>query len=313
MMEFDKEMIIRLQDMRSPVSYFSKVFGFNGFVNFYGKERRVEASVTYLREGKTMEELRKSIRNQGYELTERKAGVTVRISENCYICETVAKILSIKGAYIDVPVLVRDGDVILRIKFFNEYGAILQRQILEDANRIDFFSIDYMGPVRDDKIWIQESMQNVDLRKLTFYVLPKNSFTINFTKLDPNLKVEVVIRFVEKEGQLEVFYSTSGKDSEWAKELEKIALEFQKIGNRPNNTKVYYAKIPEQGILIDPYKMSDLDLPFTYEMSISGSKAEVNMIFEKTTLDSFFKSITRIPPRELEESELEIKYVLPYP
>jgi|ADKI01.1.fsa_nt_gi hypothetical protein len=313
MIEFDREMIIRLQDMRSPVSYFSKVFGFNGFVNFYGIGGNLEASVTYLREGKTMEELRKSIRNHGFELTERKAGVTVRISDECFICETVKKILSIKGAYIEVPVLVKDGDVIMRIKFFNDYAAILQREILTDANRMDYFSIDYLGPVREDKTWITENLQNIELRKLTFYVLPKNSFSLKYTKDDPSLKVEVVTRFVEKEGFLEVFYYVEGNSLQWESSLKQIALEYEKIEKKGTNMKIYYAKMREEGILIDPYKMTDLDLPFTYDLSIWGSRAEVSMIFEKNTLDSFFKSITRIPQKELEESELEIRYVIPYP
>ncbi|MGC8546601.1 MAG: hypothetical protein ACP5MU_02955 [Thermoplasmata archaeon] len=313
MIEFDSEMIVRFQDMRSPISYFSKVYGFNGFLNFYKRGDNTEASVTYLREGKTMDDLRKAIRAKEIEMTERKAGVTVRISEECYICEMIDMLLSVKGAFIEIPVLVRDGDVILRIKYFNEFSAQLQRVIFKDADKRDYFSIDYLGPVRSNEEWLKENIKSIEMRKLVFYVIPKNSFTLEVARKIKGLEAEVATRYVDIAGYLELFYEVSGDSAEWEKKLAEVALEYIKIKKANSDKKIFFAKVPEQGILIDPYKTSDLDLPFSYEMELKGDRAKVSMVFEKNTLDSFFKSISRISEQEFEESELEIKSVEKYP
>jgi hypothetical protein len=71
--------------------------------------------------------------------------------------------------------------------------------------------------------------------------------------------------------------------------------------------------IPEQGILIDPYKLSDVDLPFNYTVEVAGDKSKVTMMFEKNSLDSFFKLIGQIKDEEFQESQLEIKSVDRYP
>ena len=313
MVEFDSEMVVRFQDIRSPVSYLSKVYGFDGLLNFYRNGKRTETSVTYLREGKTMDDLRKAIRAKGLELTERKAGVTVRISEECYICEMIDELLSIKGVFIEIPVIVKEGDIILRLKYFNEYSAQIQRVIFKDADKRDYFSLDYLGKVRSDREWLLENVKSVEMRKLVFYVIPLNSFTLGITKKTKDLKVDVATRYVDISGFLEVFYEVEGDTTEWERTLEKVAPEFLKIKRPSSANKVFFARIPEQGILIDPYKTTDLDLPFSYELEMKGDRAKVSMVFEKNTLDSFFKSISRVKPEEFEASELEIKSVERFP
>ncbi len=313
MIEFDEEMIVRFQDMRSPISYFSKVFDFNGFINFYKRGNSTEASVTYLREGKSMDDLRKAIRAKGLELTERKAGVTIRISEECYVCDMIDMLLSVKGAFIEIPVLVRDGDVILRIKYFNEYSSQLQKIIFKDAGNRDYFSIDYLGPVRSNEEWLTDNIKSIEMRKLVFYVIPKNSFTLEVAKKVKGLQADVATRYVDIAGYLELFYEVTGDTTEWEKKLTEVSLDYKKIKKPNSDKKIFFAKVPEQGILIDPYKTTDLDLPFSYEMELSEDRAKVSMVFEKNTLDSFFKSISRISDQEFEESRLEIKAVEKYP
>ena len=103
MVEFDSEMVVRFQDMRSPISYFSRVYGFNGFLNYYKKGQKTEAVVTYLREGKAMDELRKAIRAKGYDFVDRKAGISIEVGEECYVCEMIDSLLSVKNALIEIP------------------------------------------------------------------------------------------------------------------------------------------------------------------------------------------------------------------
>ncbi|MEL9914688.1 MAG: hypothetical protein QXY77_02130 [Thermoplasmatales archaeon] len=312
MAEPDSEMVIRFQDMRSPVSYFSKVYSFNGYLNFYRRGRTIEGVVTFLREGKTMDELRKAIRNRGYDLMDRKAGVTINIKEECYVCELISSILEVKNAIIDVPIFVSDGEVILRIKFFKS-SSELQRIVFKDSEKRDFFSIDYLGPVRSDKDWILENEKGWEMKKLIFYVVPTNSFTLNYAKTNNKFKANIYVRSVDRNGFLDVFYNVDGEFPDWEKELKNEAKEYELVYKDETGGKVFHAVVPEQGILIDPYKFSDIDLPFNYELEIDGEKSKVTMIFEKSSLDSFFKSIGKLSDKEFQESQLEIKSVEKYP
>jgi hypothetical protein len=174
MIEFDSEMVIRFQDMRSPISYFSRVYGFNGYLNFYRKGGGIQSVVTYLREGKAMDELRKAMRDRGYNFIDRKAGISIEVEKECYVCEMIDSLLSVKNALIDVPIFVSDGDVILRIKFFKS-SSELQRIIFKDSEKRDFFSINYLGPVRSDKDWLLENEKGWEMKKLVFYVVPTKS------------------------------------------------------------------------------------------------------------------------------------------
>ncbi|MEM0141243.1 MAG: hypothetical protein QXN66_04305 [Thermoplasmatales archaeon] len=312
MVEPDSEMVIRFQDMRSPVSYFSKVYGFNGYLNFYRRGKAIEAVVTYLREGKTMDELRKAIRNRGYEMMDRKAGATINVKEECYVCELINSLLEVKNAIIDVPIFVTDGEVILRIKFFRS-SSELQRIVFKDSERRDFFSIDYLGPVRNDKDWILENERGWEMKKLTFYVLPTNSFTLKYASKNPKFKAIISVRSVDRNGFLDVFYHVDGEFPDWEKELQNEAKEYQLVYKDETGGRVFHAVVPEQGILIDPYKLSDTDLPFNYLLEVEGEKSKVTMIFEKSSLDSFFKSIGKLSDKEFLESQLEIKSVEKYP
>ncbi|MCL5874550.1 MAG: hypothetical protein M1161_04335 [Candidatus Thermoplasmatota archaeon] len=312
MTEFDSEMVVRFQDMRSPISYFSKVYGFNGYLNFYNKGTKTDAVVTYLREGKTMDELRKAIRSRGFEFVDRKAGVTIEVGEECYVCEMIDSLLSVNNALIDVPIFVTEGDIILRIKFFKS-SSELQRIVFKDSEKRDFFSIDYLGPIRSDKDWLLENEKGWEMKKLVFYVVPTNSFTLKYAKSNKNFRTKISVRSVDKAGFLNVFYEVDNDFPEWESTLQKQAKEFQLVYKSESGVKVFHAVVPEQGILIDPYKLSDFDLPFNYSLEISGEKSKVTMIFEKSSLDSFFKSIGKIKDEELLESQLEIKSVERYP
>ena len=312
MVEFDSEMVVRFQDMRSPISYFSRVYGFNGFLNYYKKGQKTEAVVTYLREGKTMDELRKAIRAKGYDFVDRKAGISIEIGEECYVCEMIDSLLSVKNALIDVPIFVSDGDIILRIKFFTS-SAELQRIVFKDSEKRDFFSIDYLGPVRSDKEWLLENEKGWEMKKLVFYVLPTDSFTQKYARTNRNFKVRVSVRSVDRAGFLDVFYEIESDFPDWESTLKAQAKEFELIHKSESGLKVFRAVVPEQGILIDPYKFSDVDLPFNYSIEVSGEKSKVTMIFEKSSLDSFFRSIGKIKEKEFQESQLEIKSVERYP
>ena len=225
MVEFDSEMVVRFQDMRSPISYFSRVYGFNGFLNYYKKGQKTEAVVTYLREGKAMDELRKAIRVKGYDFVDRKAGISIEIGEECYVCEMIDSLLSVKNALIDVPIFVSDGDIILRIKFFTS-SAELQRIVFKDSEKRDFFSIDYLGPVRSDKEWLLENEKGWEMKKLVFYVLPTNSFTQKYARTNRNFKVRVSVRSVDRAGFLDVFYEIESDFPEWESTLKAQAKEF---------------------------------------------------------------------------------------
>ncbi len=312
MVEFDSEMVVRFQDMRSPISYFSRVYGFNGYLNFYKKGEKTEAVVTYLRGGKTMDELRKAIRSRGFEFVDRKAGLSLSVGEECYVCEMVDSLLGVNNALIDVPIFVTDGDIIIRMKFFNS-SAELQRIVFKDSEKRDFFSIDYLGPVRSDKDWLLENEKGWEMKKLVFYVVPTNSFTIKYAKSNKNFKAKISVRSVDRSGFLNVFYEIEGDFPEWEQALQKQAKEFKLIHKSESGEKVFHAIVPEQGILIDPYKMSDVDLPFNYGVEILGEKSKVTMIFEKSSLDSFFKSIGKIKDQEFQDAQLEIKSVEKYP
>ncbi|MGC8645394.1 MAG: hypothetical protein ACP5UO_03895 [Thermoplasmata archaeon] len=312
MTALDSEMVIRFQDMRSPVSYFSKVYGFNGYLNFYKRGDSTEAVVTYLREGKTMDELRKAMRNRGYNIMERKAGVTINVKEECYVCELINSILGVKNALIDVPIFVSEGEVILRIKFFKS-SSELQRIVFKDSERRDFFSIDYLGPVRSDRDWILENEKGWEMKKMTFYVVPTNSFTLRYARSNEKFRAVIMVRSVDRNGFLDVFYDIDGEFPDWEKELKKEAKEFQLVHKSETGGKVFHAIVPEQGILIDPYKLSDIDLPFNYLLEVEGERSKVTMIFEKSSLDSFFKSIGQLSEQEFLESQLEIKSVERYP
>ena len=312
MVEFDSEMVVRFQDMRSPISYFSRVYGFNGYLNFYKRGKKTEAVVTYLREGKAMDELRKAIRSRGFEFVDRKAGVSIEVGDECYVCDMIDSLLKVNNALIDVPIFVTEGDVILRIKFFKS-SSDLQRIVFKDSEKRDFFSIDYLGPVRNDKNWLLENEKGWEMKKLVFYVIPTNSFTLKYAKSDKNFKAKISVRSVDKSGFLDVFYEMDNEFPEWESLLQKQTKEFKLIHKTESGSKVYHAIVPEQGILIDPYKMSDVDLPFNYDVEISGEKSKVTMIFEKSSLDSFFKSIGKIKDDEFQESQLEIKSVERYP
>jgi hypothetical protein len=313
MIEFDSEMVVRFQDMRSPISYFSKVYGFDGFLNFYKNGNITEAVVTFLRGGKTMDELRKAIRTRGFDLTDRKAGVSIRVAEECYICDIIDSILKVKGAFIDVPVFVKDGDAILRIKYFNTFSSEIQRLIFKDSEKRDFFSIDYLGPVRSDKEWLLENAKSWDMKKMTFYVVPKNSFTMEFAKKNKGFSAQASVRYVDRSGFLDIFYEVDEKYPEWEKKLVEIAKESLLVKKTENGTKVFFARVPEQGILIDPYKLSDVDLPFNYDMNLTGERSMVMMIFEISTMDSFFRSMGKLSEQEFQEAQLEIKSIEPYP
>lgn len=312
MVEFDSEMVVRFQDMRSPISYFSKVYGFNGFLNFYKKGTKTESVVTFLREGKTMDELRKAIRSRGYELVDRKAGISIDVKEECYICEMVDSLLSVNNSIIDVPIFVTEGDIILRIKFFKS-STELQRIVFKDSENRDFFSIDYLGPVRSDKEWLLENEKGWEMKKLVFYVIPKNSFTLKYAKSNKNFIARISVRSVDRNGFLNVFYEVNDDFPEWESTLQKEAKVFQLINKSESGSKVFHAVVPEQGILIDPYKISEVDLPFNYSLEISGEKSKVTMIFEKSSLDSFFRSIGKVKDQELQDSQLEIISVEKYP
>jgi uncharacterized protein YkuJ len=312
MIEFDSEMVIRFQDMRSPISYFSRVYGFDGYLNFYRKGSGIETVVTYLREGKAMDELRKAMRDRGYNFIDRKAGISIEVEKECYVCEMIDSLLTVKNALIDVPVFVADGDVILRIKFFKS-SSELQRIIFKDSEKRDFFSIDYLGPVRSDKDWLLENERGWEMRKLVFYVVPTKSFTLNYSKSDRNFRAEISVRSVDKSGFLDVFYEVEKEFPEWERMLKNEAKEFQVVAKNESGTRILHAVIPEQGILIDPYKLSEVDLPFNYSVEVAGDKSKVSMIFEKNSLDSFFKLIGQIKEEEFQESQLEIKSVGKYP
>ena len=312
MIEFDSEMVVRFQDMRSPISYFSKVYGFNGYLNFYKRGDKTEAVVTYLREGKTMDDLRKAIRSRGFEFVDRKAGVSVKVGEECYVCEVIDSLLNVDNALIEVPIFVQDGDVIIRIKFFKS-SAQIQRIIFKDSENRDFFSIDYLGPTRSDKDWLLENERGWEMKKLIFYVVPTNSFTLKYSKSNKNFVAGISVRGVDRTGFLNVFYEVNGEYPEWETNLQKQAKKFKLIQRLENGYKVFHAIVPEQGILIDPYKLSDVDLPFNYSLEISGDKSKVTMIFEKSSLDSFFRSIGQIKEEELLDSQLDIKSVEKYP
>jgi uncharacterized protein YkuJ len=308
----DSEMVIRFQDMRSPVSYFSKVYGFGGYLNFYKRGNSTEAVATYLRDGKSMDELRKAIRNRGYTIIDRKAGITINVKEECYVCELINSILEVKNALIDVPIFVSDGEVILRVKFFKS-SSELQRIIFKDSEKRDFFSIEYLGPARSDREWILENEKGWEMKKMIFYVVPKNSFTLRYAKANPGFRATIQVRSVDRNGFLDVFYDIDGDFPDWEKELRNEAKEFQLIYKGETGGKVFHAVVPEQGILIDPYKLSDIDLPFNYSLEIEGERSKVTMIFEKSSLDSFFKSIGQLSEQEFQESQLEIKSVESYP
>ncbi len=312
MVEFDSEMVVRFQDMRSPISYFSRVYAFNGYLNYYMRGEKTEAVVTYLRGGKTMDELRKAIRSRGYEFVDRKAGLSLNVSEECYVCEMVDALLAVNNALIDVPIFVSDGDIIIRMKFFKS-SAELQRIVFKDSEKRDFFSIDYLGPIRSDKDWLLENEKGWEMKKLVFYVVPTNSFTIKYAKSNKNFRAKISVRSVDRSGFLNVFYEIDGDFPEWERALQKEAKEFKLIHKSESGAKVFHAIVPEQGILIDPYKMSDVDLPFNYDVEIMGEKSKVTMIFEKSSLDSFFKSIGKIKDQEFQEAQLEIKSVEKYP
>ncbi len=312
MVEFDSEMVIRFQDMRSPISYFSKVYGFNGYLNFYKKENKTEAVVTYLREGKPMDELRKGVRARGLDFVDRKAGVTLEVGDDGYVCDMIDSLLNVNNALIEVPIFVTEGDIIMRLKFFSS-STELQRIIFRDSEKRDFFSIDYLGPVRNDRDWLLENEKGWEMKKLIFYVLPSNSFTLDYAKSHRNFSAEIFIRSVDRSGFLNVFYEVTGDFEGWEAALRKQAKSFKLIYKNETGMKVYHAIVPEQGILIDPYKLSDVDLPFNYSVEISGDKSKVTMIFEKSSLDSFFKTIGKIKESELEESQLEIRSVERYP
>ena len=312
MTEFDSEMVVRFQDMRSPISYFSKVYGFNGYLNFYNKGTKTDAVVTYLREGKTMDELRKAIRSRGFEFVDRKAGVTIEVGEECYVCEMIDSLLRVDNALIDVPIFVTEGDIILRVKFFKS-SSELQRIVFKDSEKRDFFSIDYLGPIRSDKDWLLENEKGWEMKKLVFYVVPTNSFTLRYAKSNKNFKAKISVRSVDKAGFLNVFYEVDSDFPEWESALQKQAKKFRLVHKGESGVKVFHAIVPEEGILIDPYKLSDFHLPFNYSLEISGEKSKVTMIFEKSSLDSFFKSIGKVKDEELLESQLEIKSVERYP
>lgn len=312
MVEFDSEMVVRFQDMRSPISYFSRVYGFNGYLNFYKKGEKTEAVVTYLREGKTMDELRKAIRSRGLEFVDRKAGVSIEIGEECYVCEMIDALLNVNNALIEVPIFVTDGDIIMRIKFFTS-SSELQRIVFRDSEKRDFFSIDYLGPIRSDKEWLLENEKGWEMKKLIFYVLPTNSFTLKYAKSDKNFKAKISVRSVDRSGFLNVFYEVDGDFPEWENNLQKQAKAFKLVHRTGSGSKIFHAVVPEQGILIDPYKISEVDLPFNYSLEISGDKSKVTMIFEKSSLDSFFKSIGKVKETELQDSQLEIRSVEKYP
>ncbi|MCL4333639.1 MAG: hypothetical protein M1290_03335 [Candidatus Thermoplasmatota archaeon] len=312
MTEFDSEMVVRFQDMRSPISYFSKVYGFNGYLNFYNRGTKTDAVVTYLREGKTMDDLRKAIRSRGFEFVDRKAGVTIEVGEECYVCEMIESLLKVNNALIDVPIFVTEGDIILRIKYFKS-SSELQRIVFRDSEKRDFFSIDYLGPIRNDKDWLLENAKGWEMKKLVFYVVPTNSFTLKYAKSNKNFKAKILVRSVDKAGFLNVFYQVDGDFQEWEGLLQKQAKQFKLVHKGEDGVKVFYAIVPEEGILIDPYKLSEFDLPFNYSVEISGDKSKVTMFFEKSSLDTFFKSIGKIKEEELLESQLEIKSVERYP
>ncbi len=312
MVDFEHEMVVRFQDMRSPISYFSKVYGFSGFLNFYRRGSNTEALVTYLREGKSMDELRKAMRARGFEFQDRKAGITIAIREQCYVCEMIDSILGVKTAMIDVPIFVKDGDIILRIKYFKT-STDLQRIVFRDSDKRDFFSIDYLGPVRQDKDWLLENARSWEMKKLEFYVLPAKSFTVDYARTHKDFVANVSIRSVDKNGFLSVFYEVKADFEGWEKRLATVANEYELVSETDSGTKTYNAMVPEQGILIDPYKLSDIDLPFNYNVEISAEKSKVTMIFESDTLDSFFRSIGRLSDKQFLESKLEIKSVERYP
>lgn len=313
MINFDSEMVIRFQDMRSPISYFSKVYGFDGFLNFYKRGNATEAMVTYLAEGKKVDELRKAVRSKGFELTDRKAGISIRVSDECYLCEMIAAILKVKGAFIDVPILVKEGDLVIRIKFFDPFSSEIQKLVFRDAEKRDFFSIDYLGPVRDDKEWLQENARGWNMKKLTFYVVPDNSFTLDFAKNNKEFQAHLAIKSVDRAGYLDIFYEIDDKFPEWVNKLKEISSQSEALKKTSVGTTIFCARVPEQGILIDPYKLSDVDLPFNYEMTIANERTMVTMVFESATLDSFFRSMGKIKEKEFESSELEIKSVEKYP
>ena len=209
-------------------------------------------------------------------------------------------------------IFVSDGDIILRIKFFTS-SAELQRIVFKDSEKRDFFSIDYLGPVRNDKEWLLENEKGWEMKKLVFYVLPTNSFTQKYARANRNFKVRVSVRSVDRAGFLDVFYEIESDFPEWESTLKAQAREFELIHKSESGLKVFRAVVPEQGILIDPYKFSDVDLPFNYSIEVSGEKSKVTMIFEKSSLDSFFRSIGKIKEQEFQESQLEIRCcVQPY-
>ncbi|MEM0136495.1 MAG: hypothetical protein QXU18_14915, partial [Thermoplasmatales archaeon] len=301
MIEFDTEMVVRFQDMRSPISYFSKVYGFNGYLNFYKKGTKTEAVVTYLREGKTMDELRKAIKSRGFEFFDRKAGVSMEVGVDCYVCEMIDALLGINNALIEVPIFVTDGDIIVRIKIFKS-SSQLQRIVFRDSEKRDFFSIDYLGPIRSDKDWLLENEKGWEMKKLVFYVVPTNSFTLKYSKSNKDFKAGISVRSVDRSGFLDVFYEVNGEYPEWERDLQKQAKVFKLIQKFENGSKVFHAVVPEEGILIDPYRLTDVDLPFNYSVEVAGEKSKVTMIFEKSSLDSFFKSIGRLKQEELQDS-----------
>lgn len=312
MVEFESEMVVRFQDMRSPISYFSKVYGFNGYLNFYKKGKITETVVTYLRDAKPMDDLRKGLRSRGFEFVDRKTGLSIEVEEECYVCEMIDSLLKVKNALIDVPVFVTEGDIILRIKFFGS-SSELQNMVFKDSEKRDFFSIDYLGPVRSDREWLMENEKGWEMKKLVFYVVPTSSFTLNYARTNKDFKAGIFIRRVDKAGFLDVFYEIDKDFPEWEKVLKEQAKELDLVHKSPSGAKVFRAVIPEQGILIDPYKLSDVDLPFNYTVEVSGERSRVTMMFEKSSLDSFFKSIGRIKEREFKESHLEISSVQKYP
>ncbi|MGC8617908.1 MAG: hypothetical protein ACP5UZ_04085, partial [Thermoplasmata archaeon] len=257
-------------------------------------------------------DLRKAIRSRGFEFVDRKAGVSVKVGEECYVCEVIESLMSIDNTLIEVPIFVADGDIIIRIKFFKS-SAQLQRIVFKDSENRDFFSIDYLGPIRSDKDWILENEKGWEMKKLIFYVVPTNSFTLKYSKSNKNFTAGISVRGVDRSGFLNVFYEVNGDYPEWENELKKQAKVFKPILKLENGSKVFHAIVPEEGILIDPYKLTDVDLPFNYSLEISGERSKVTMIFEKSSLDSFFRSIGQIKEEELQDSQLEIKSVEKYP
>ena len=50
------------------------------------------------------------------------------------------------------------------------------------------------------------------------------------------------------------------------------------IHKNESGLKVFRAVVPEQGILIDPYKFSDVDLPFNYSIELEESLTSLGSI-----------------------------------